>query len=143
MFRHQIKKVLFCLLLALVAFYVFTDVVSASSWLNPGETAECGSITSIPRRIPMFTSIVVTAMQILVPVLLVIFGIIDLVKAMASQKEDDIANGRKTLIKRIIVGFLVFLVVALTKLLLNFAVESPALRGSVIECVDCFINGDC
>jgi len=139
----RINKIIFCLLLGLVAFYAFTGDVSASEWLQRGETVDCGSITEIPARIPAFTSIVVSVLQVLVPVLLVIFGIVDLIKAITAQKEDDITSGRKTLIKRIIIGFLVFLVIALTKLLLNVAVENPALRGSIVECVNCFISGDC
>jgi hypothetical protein len=120
-----------------------TEAEGGRNWLTERETVSCGSVTNIPARIPAVTSTFINVIQVLVPVLLVIFGIVDLTKAISSQKEDDITTGRKTLIKRIIIGFLVFLIIALTKLLLNFAVENTALRGSIIECVDCFISGNC
>ena len=52
---------------------------------------------------------VLTAIQWLVPVLLIIWGTIDLVKAVVAGKEEDIKKNQKILIKRLISAVIVFL----------------------------------
>ena len=76
-------------------------------------------------------------MQIAVPVVLVLFGMIDLVKAISSQKEDDLKKAQGVLIKRLIMGVLVYFVVVIVKLLLS------AIGGNtdgIWNCVQCFVS---
>jgi large-conductance mechanosensitive channel len=47
--------------------------------------------------------------QIVIPILLIIWGTIDLGKAVVASKEEDIKKAQGTLIKRIITAILVFL----------------------------------
>ena len=47
------------------------------------------------------------------------FGMIDMFKAVASQKPDEIKKGQKTLISRIVNGAIVFFVVAIVQLIVN------------------------
>ena len=130
-------------ILVVICLYIFAGNVSANEWLHTEDVVACGPISNIPIRVPAFTSMFINVVQVVVPVLLVIFGIIDLTKAISSQKEDDIKNGKVVLLKRIIIGFLIFLIIAITKLLVNVAVETVGLREGIIECVDCFISNNC
>lgn len=50
-----------------------------------------------------------TAIQWLVPILLILWGTIDLVKAVVAGKEEDIKKNQKALIKRVISAVIVFL----------------------------------
>ena len=138
----KIVKINCYVLLMVSSFYLFLDKVNAN-WLASDTTVECGSLTNIPARIPAFTSMIITVVQVIVPVLLVIFGVIDLLKAMSSQKEDDIQKGRQVLIKRIIIGFLIFFVIAFSKLVVSLVVEATDLREGIIHCIDCFVNNSC
>lgn len=52
--------------------------------------------------------------QIIIPILLIIWGTIDLGKAVVASKEDDIKKAQGMLIKRIIAAVIVFLLVLLT-----------------------------
>lgn len=47
--------------------------------------------------------------QFIVPILLILWGTIDLVKSVVAGKEDDIKKNQKTLIKRVISAVIVFL----------------------------------
>ena len=47
--------------------------------------------------------------QFLVPILLILWGTIDLVKSVVAGKEDDIKKNQKTLIKRVISAVIIFL----------------------------------
>ena len=57
----------------------------------------------------------------IVPILLIVFGIIDFATAVFSSKEDDMKKRRETFIKRIVAAVLVFLAPILVNFLLNIA----------------------
>lgn len=48
--------------------------------------------------------------QWIVPIVLILFGTIDLVKAVIASKEDEIKKNQQVLIKRVIAAVIVFLV---------------------------------
>lgn len=59
------------------------------------------------------------AIQYVAPVLLILWGSIDLVKSIIQGKEDDIKKSQKVLIKRIISAVLLFLLPMLVSTLLG------------------------
>lgn len=97
----------------------------------------------IDQSIVDLISTVITIIQIAVPVILVIFGMLDLVKGVMAQKEDEIKKGQQVLIKRAITAVLVFFVIAIVKLIMSLAAGST--NAGVVECANCLINGgqDC
>lgn len=90
-------------------------------------------------KLPDTIHIVILILQIAVPILLVIFGSIDFVKAMTSQKDDEIKKGQKTFISRIIAGVIIFFIVAIVKLVISFAAGDDS--STILNCADCFLNG--
>ena len=97
-----------------------------------------GSLT-FTGNLPLITSKIVLAIEIVVPILLVIFGMIDLGKAIIAQKEDDIKKGQQTFIKRLITAALVFLVVFVVKLVIGLVSSND---NNVTGCLKCFLNAD-
>ena len=63
---------------------------------------------------------VLQLIQILVPIGLIIFGTIDLGKAVIASDEKKIQEGQKTLMKRAIAAVLVFLVATIVSFLMGF-----------------------
>lgn len=63
---------------------------------------------------------IVTIIQWIVPVILILMGTIDLVKAVTQGKEDDIKKGQKTLITRAIAAVIVFLIPIIVNVIMNF-----------------------
>ena len=57
--------------------------------------------------------------QIGIPVILIILGMIDLGKAVIASKEDEIKSAQKLLIKRIIYAVAIFLVVSIVTLVFS------------------------
>lgn len=86
-------------------------------------------------------SSIINLIKIAVPVLLVLFGMIDLGKAVASQKEDKIKAGQKNLLSRLVTGFIVFFIVAIVQLLVGI-IESSVGSSSIWTCV-CKFVGSC
>jgi hypothetical protein len=112
-------------------------------------TYKCGAdsdgkyyMTDIPETIPRVGKFIYNFFLFLVPLIIIILGSIDLVKAITSQKEDEIAKGRKLFIKRLIEGLIIFFAFAIVKLAISLATPSGQ---RVISCIDCVINfnGSC
>ena len=88
--------------------------------------------------VPNAIHIIVLGIEIVVPILLIIFGLIDMAKAVMSQKEDEIKKGQQTLIKRFIAAIIVFFVVFLVKTVVKFV--SGDNSADIVNCLDCFLN---
>ena len=80
---------------------------------------DCGPIKDVPDVVFNVTSLIVKAIQIVVPILLIIWGMIDFAKAVIGQDEDKIKAGQKIFIKRIIAAVIAFLVVTIVQLIVN------------------------
>lgn len=98
--------------------------------------------------IPNTISMVVTIIKIAVPIILIIFGILDLAKAVMSNDEKEMKGAQGKLIKRCIYAVAVFFVVALVQFLFSQLgkADSNATtvdKGNISGCIDCFINGNC
>ena len=105
----------------------------------------CGDFT-IPSALAGLVSSIVTIIKIGVPIILVILGMIDMGKAVASQKEDEIKKGQKILLSRCIAAGIVFFVVAIVQLLLNVISTSVGDKtndkSSAWYCVCRLVGGD-
>ena len=100
----------------------------------------CNDIsTTIDVKLPHTVHLVILVIQIAVPVVLVIFGMLDLFKGITAQKEDEIKKGQQTFLKRLLAAAMVFFVVVIVKLLIGFAAGSD--KPSITNCANCFING--
>ena len=111
---------------------------------DDGNVVSCGSglLTDIPSMIPRVVHIIYLFIQIAIPVLLVIFGSIDFLKAVIAQKEDEIKKGQQTFIKRLIAGILVFFVFSFVKIIISFAADSKSEGRKIINCASCLINNN-
>lgn len=57
--------------------------------------------------------------QVVVPILLILWGSIDLIKSVVAGKEDDIKKNQKTLLKRVVSAVIIFLVPFLVSVVLG------------------------
>lgn len=113
------------------------------SWLESPDKVSCANIGPFSSAIPKTTSLIITIISIIAPVLLVIMGTVDFFKATMSGKEDMIKKNQKAFIDRLIAAILVFVVIVLAKLLVSFITTAMGTNAGIIECVDCFISNKC
>ena len=131
------KKILKVLIIVLLLMpFVNVNAVSYSSF-------NCGGIERIPSKIADLTRIAVIIIQIVVPILLVIFGMLDLMKGVTAQKEDEIKKGQQILIKRCITAVIIFFVIVIVKLLVSLVADSESDSKNIIECFNCFLVEKC
>ncbi len=74
---------------------------------------------NVPPEITKIIGGVITAIQWGVPIVLVIFGSMDMFKAIASQKDEEIKKAQGTLLKRVMYAAIVFLIVPVLGLVID------------------------
>lgn len=97
----------------------------------------CGDL-NIPDQIVNIVSTIINLIKIAIPVILIIFGMLDLGKAVMAQKEDEIKQAQNLFVKRIIAAVIVFLVIAVVQLIMGLIGENDAW-----QCACEFMGGNC
>lgn len=100
-----------------------------------------GGQISVPGAIASIIATVVNLIKIAVPIILIILGMLDMGKAVASQKDDEIKKGQKTLMSRCIAAGIVFFVVAIVQLLFNIIGSNEVNKDNMWSCIDSLVNG--
>lgn len=100
-------------------------------------TTYIGNGNGIPSKLAYVIALAVKIIQIGVPVLLIIWGMMDLGKAVMAQKEDEIKKGQQTFIKRLVAAAIVFFVVVIVKLLVGLVADSG---NSISDCIDSILS---
>lgn len=118
--------------LSLLFVLLFSLVVT-----SPVYAITCADV-EIDNKIPNTVHTIILILQIVVPILLVVFGMLDLVKGVMAQKEDEIKKGQQTFIKRLIAAAIVFFVIAIVKLLMSLVADDDE---TIMSCFNSFVNG--
>lgn len=100
----------------------------------------CGGTITIDEIVPNVVSSVVTVIKIIIPIFLIIFGMLDMGKAVMSNDEKVMKEAQGKLIKRVIYAIIVFFVVAIVQFVVNILNTDEA---KITDCIDCFINNEC
>ena len=103
------------------------------------------TICGIPAGLALMIHDIYNLLKICVPIVLIIMGMIDLLKGVASQKEDEIKRAQGSFLKKLIVAAIVFLTFSIVRLVFNFANSgnNAGESKSIWNCVDGIINADC
>ena len=106
---------------------------------NLDELYKCGNLGfEFSGTFPYLISTAILIIKIVVPILLIIFGMLDLGKAVVASKEDEIKKGQQTFLKRVVSAVIVFFVIQIVQLLVSFISNSDQ---NVSRCFNCFVNG--
>lgn len=90
-------------------------------------------------EISTFIHNIIIVIKIGVPIVLIIFGMLDLGKGVIASKEDEIKKGQSTFIKRLIAGVIVFFMISITQLVISLIDKESA--GEFWECANKIMNG--
>jgi len=107
------------------------------------DKVSCGNLGKFNKKLPEISSWLITLLQVAVPVILIIMGVIDFVKSLSSQKDDEIKKGQQMFIKRVITAIIIFFVVVVVKLLVSLVSSGQTEKESIVKCIDCFISNKC
>ncbi len=102
-------------------------------------TCEAFNGVNIDDQLALITKNVILILQLLVPIILVVIGLVDLVKGISAQKEDEIKKGQQVFVKRLIAAVIVFFVIAIVKFVISAVAGGSS--SSIMSCANCFIKG--
>ena len=107
--------------------------------INAGGGTEAG----IPSAIGNIVHLGFIIIQVVVPILLIVWGMLDFAKGVMASDEDKIKAGQKKFIQRLIAAVICFLVVTIVQLVINVvgSVTSDNNTGSAWNCAKGLING--
>ncbi len=128
------KKKTLVSLLILLMISLFIPNVNAADFT----CAALGDDILIDTQLADIVHIIVLVIQIAVPILLVVFGMMDLMKGIMAQKDDEIKKGQQTFIKRLIAAAIVFFVIAIVKLVISAVAGNS---DGIMACANCFLEG--
>lgn len=103
----------------------------------------CGDAKDIPYQAPKLISFFVNLLKIATPIILVIVSIISLLKALSSQKEDEIKKAQSSLIKKLIAAVMVFFIITIVQFVISKVALDDEEYNSFTDCLSCFLNNDC
>lgn len=111
-------------------------------------TTMCGGI-EVPNTLFNLVATIIKGIKIVVPILLIIWGMLDFAKSVVAKKEEDIKKYQKAFISRLISAVLVFLIVVIVQLVVNLlgGVEEESndpnsqTSSDIWQCSKKFING--
>ena len=115
--------------------------------LDAADSTLCEGIL-VPNVLFNVVSTVITGIKIVVPILLIIWGMLDFAKSVIAKKEDDIKKYQKAFVSRLISALVVFLIIFVVQLAVNLVsgVEDSANPDGITvsdiwSCSKKFING--
>ena len=109
-------------------------------------TTMCAGM-EIPDTIFNVVATIIKGIKIVVPILLIIWGMIDFAKSVIAKKEEDIKKYQKAFVMRLISAALVFLVIIIVQLVVNLLAGVETKSGEdkttadIWDCSKKFING--
>ena len=102
----------------------------------------------IPNQLFNLVATIIRLIKIAVPVLLIIFGMIDFAKSVVAKNEDDVKKFRKQFISRVVSAIIVFVIVFVVQFAVNLisSVEDTTNEdgqtiSDIWSCSKKFING--
>ena len=115
--------------------------------LDVADSTLCEGIL-VPNVLFNVVSTIITGIKIVVPILLIIWGMLDFAKSVVAKKEEDIKKYQKAFVSRLISALIVFLIVFVVQLAVNLVsgVEDQTnpdgtTVSDIWSCSKKFING--
>lgn len=100
---------------------------------------QCGTVT-VPDALATLVSTIYTLIKVAIPLILILMGMLDLGKAVISQKEDEIKKNQGIFVKRLIAAAIVFFVLAIVQLLVNVVGGDD--KSSITNCINGMLNAN-
>lgn len=101
------------------------------------KTVTCGN-TELPENLAKLISIAITVIQIVTPLILIVTGMLDFLKATTSSNEDGIKKAQQTFVRRLIAGAAVFFIILAVKIVVGLVNTEDS--KSAISCLNKLLN---
>lgn len=101
---------------------------------------KCGNLTRIPKGVPKFTNLLYKLVKVIVPIILVVMGTSDFLRAVSANDEKSMDETPKRFARRIGAAVLIYFVMTMVQLVIK--VIDTDNKSSVLSCAKCFISSE-
>lgn len=129
----QRRKTIMPYLIILFIFFLGINFVYASTTAKLNFCEYAGTI-----RVMKIIGYLITIIKIVVPILIIAFAMMDLTKVLISGKTEDLSKITVMVIKRIIAGFIIFLIPTLMNYIFNNLIDNN--DSNFQACTTCLFN---
>ena len=97
------------------------------------------------RKTLKVVGVVINVVRILIPILIIFFGIKDLYLAIVGDKDERLMKAVKNIVFRVVAGVIIFLLPSIIQFLINLVStwNDEGYKGHFSCCTDCALNFDC
>lgn len=121
----------------LFIYTIFISLISTSVFAS--ECFVCGN-TYFPLGISTLIRNIFNLIKVLVPVIIIIMGMIDLLKAVIASDEKKMSEATPKLIRKLISGIMIFLILSIVQFVFkNLLSNNGLFSDSMLDCVNYFI----
>ena len=103
------------------------------------EYVSCGSANGIPRPLPQLTTIGYTLLIVGTPLILITFSIVTLLKAIASNNQEEILKAKNKLFKKFMSASLIFLMATIVQFVITRFTTTTMDELDTVTCMRCFM----
>ena len=135
----QKKYKLFCLAY-LIIMVILLLTIDDYRILSMGlEYVRCGTANGIPRPIPQLTTIGYTLLITGTPLVLIVFTITTLIKAISGGNADEIVKVKNKVAKKFMTAAIIFLIASIAQFVVTRVASNSEDKASITSCLQCFL----
>lgn len=132
------KKILITIFIITVILFGVEGVKAAEPFFGDLDVIKCGT-AEFPEAIPTVIRAIVNIIKIATPIVLIVMGMIDMLRAVMANDDKKIAEGKDKFIKRLVLGALVFFVIMIVQFMVGVLAPEDE-SDSIISCINCMVN---
>ena len=135
--KKRIIKVIYFIILGVILFNF--NKLSVLAKETDISYVKCGTARGIPKPVPQITTLAYTLLVVGTPIILVAFSIITLIKAISSNKEEEITKAKGKLLRKLVIAALIFLTYPIVRFAVNRIAVKDSDKSSFGSCLNCFL----
>lgn len=116
-----------------------TTNTEVKSFTSGGTIKACG--VELPENLPGFTSKLYDIVKLMVPVVIIILGMFDFLKATMANKEENAKKEKEKFIRRLIAGVIIFFIMVAVEFVFNHIDVDE--KNGMISCMKCILSNNC
>ncbi len=134
-------KKIFRILIVVMVVALMTGCDTIDKLDFNGACVKCGSDTYFPAYLVKLCANIIGFIQVMVPVIIIIVGMIDLFKAVIASDEKKMSESKDSLIRKTIAGIMIYLVIAIVEFAFTAIPDLTNSDIDVMECISYFLTG--
>ena len=104
----------------------------------------CGSMEGIPQPLVQLTRMVYNFLVVITPIVLVVFSVIRMIRALKEDNADEVVKAKNSLVKKFIAAGIILSVGVVSRFILTQVATNKDDKNTAIACMRCFLyNKDC